>query len=138
MNGKRLVAMVLVVLSVLLVSTTAFAGAPAAPQYSHVFSIAASIELKAGVLTGIGVTEAYPANQDLKVRTYTYLQRKERDLWVTVANWSDVRINARAVASGTYTATKGYEYRTFVVGQVSTMEGAVLERVTKLSKVISY
>lgn len=108
------------------------------PQYSHTRSIRASLSFDGDKATASGGISPKSSDDVCKVRITVYLQRKENGVWITIDSWKDTQTNGKAQAVGEKSVSKGYQYRTYAVGSISTEEGVLLERVTATSKTVSH
>lgn len=117
---------------------TASAGGEIIPYYTDTYSVRANLSFEGDVAVSSGSITPKKSNEVRKAVVNVFLQRKESGKWKTVQPWLGTNNNDRAEAGGRVTVSKGYDYRTYVVGRIYDAEGLLLERVTITSAIVHH
>lgn len=111
---KRIVAVISVVMAVLMLSFTAFAGLEQSPRWSYFISIMGDMDVEDnGKATVIADVTANRSNVD-KIKVTCRLQQLQADGWKTIKSWtetSDEDTPGSVIFEKTYYIHKGYSYR---------------------------
>ena len=101
-------------------------------EYTYTEQIAATLTISGNRATASGMI--IPHNSQ-RTSVTVYLQRSTTGTsgWTSIGSWSGSSSGGTSEASGSKTISKGYYYRTYVVGKVYDSAGNVIETVTKTS-----
>lgn len=130
---KKKVGLVLLVVMILSLGvTSAYARYSYTDQLDVDFSISGSIASCSG--------KVHPSESGHTASVTVKLQGKVNSTWNTVTSWSATasKAGSSAATGGTYTLTRGYEYRVYVAGTVKDSSGTVLENTSITSATKTY
>lgn len=110
----------------------------ASARYSYTDQIDAGFAISGNVASCSGNVE--PSETTHTASVVVKLQKKVNSSWSTVKSWSASasKAGSTASASGTYTLSKGFQYRVYVIGTVRDSSGTVLETTYRSSAIKQY
>lgn len=123
---KKIISIILAVLTVCVLATPALAAAkdPVDPQYQHITSLYATINIDStGLATCSG---AIRAREVTPVEIVVQLQQYKDGIWRTLQTWTNSG-SFYASEVGYYYVMKGYTYRTKVTGFIYDANGMIIE-----------
>lgn len=140
MNKKIILSIVLglAILGTICFPNAATAGGAISPYYTDTYSVRANLSFEGDVAVSSGSVTPKRSDEVRKAVVSVFLQRKENGKWKPVGSWIGSDFNERAEAGGRVTVSKGYDYRTYVVGRVYDANGLLLETVTVESATVHH
>lgn len=125
---KKLIALILIAVSLFTLTTPAFAAAvqpepPAEPEATYLTQCEATLSISSGVATCTGKIAANPL---YRIKVTVWLQRANGTGWDGVMAWEQSGYGSVELTR-THEVDRGYTYRTYIIGYVYDPNGVILE-----------